>query len=107
MKDNIIFQDNRSAILLSKNGKSSSMKRTKHIDIRYFFITDKLNKGEVSMEWCPTGDMIADFFTKPVQGSQFQRLHDAIMGMPRALIKDEVLIKDKKDMKVKRGLAQR
>ena len=32
----IIFQDNKSAILLEKNGKSSIRKRTKHIIIQYF-----------------------------------------------------------------------
>ena len=34
--DNIIFQENKSAILLEKNGKAPSGKRTKHINMRYF-----------------------------------------------------------------------
>jgi hypothetical protein len=41
--DNIVLQDNRSAILLKKNGKASSSKRTKHINIRYFFVTDRIS----------------------------------------------------------------
>jgi hypothetical protein len=40
VKDNVLFQDNKSSILLENNGKASSSKRTKHIDIRYLFITD-------------------------------------------------------------------
>jgi hypothetical protein len=40
VKDNVLFQDNKSSIHLEKNGKASSIKRTKHINIRYFFITD-------------------------------------------------------------------
>jgi hypothetical protein len=40
VKDNVLFQDNKSSILLKKNGKASSSKRTKHINILYFFITD-------------------------------------------------------------------
>jgi hypothetical protein len=40
VNDNVLFQDNKSAILLEKNGKASSSKRTKHISIRYFFITE-------------------------------------------------------------------
>jgi hypothetical protein len=40
VKDNVLFQDNKSSILLEKNGKASSSKRTKHINIRCFFITD-------------------------------------------------------------------
>jgi hypothetical protein len=56
VKDNVLFQDNKSSILLEKNGKASSSKRTKHINIRYFFITDCVKKEEVSVVWCPTGD---------------------------------------------------
>jgi hypothetical protein len=44
VKDNVLFQDNKSSILLEKNGKASSSKRTKHINIRYFFITDIVRK---------------------------------------------------------------
>ena len=40
VKDNIVYQDNQSAILLEKNGKASSSKRTKHINIRYFFVKE-------------------------------------------------------------------
>ena len=40
VQDNIIFQDNRSAILLSRNGKLLSTKWTKHNNIHYFFVTD-------------------------------------------------------------------
>jgi hypothetical protein len=63
--ENIVYQDNRSAMLLEKNGKASSSKRTKHINIRYFFVTDRIQKNELTVEWCPTGDMIADFIQSP------------------------------------------
>jgi hypothetical protein len=68
VKDNVLFQNNKSSILLEKNGKASSSKRTKHINIRYLFITDRVSKGEVSVFWCPTGDMIGYYATKPLQG---------------------------------------
>ena len=45
--DNILYQDNKSYILLETNGEASSSKRTKHINIRYFFITDRVKKGDV------------------------------------------------------------
>ena len=54
--------------------------RTKHINVRYFFITDRISKGEVRVEWCPTKDMVADFMTKPLQGSAFREFRDLIMG---------------------------
>jgi hypothetical protein len=78
--ENIIFQDNERAILLNKNGKSSSGKRTKHINMRYFFVTDRQEKGDVNVKWCPTGDMTGDFWTKPNQGALFKKFRDQIMG---------------------------
>jgi hypothetical protein len=36
---------------------------------------------EVETRWCPTKEMVADFMTKPLQGSHFRRLRDLIMGM--------------------------
>ena len=45
--DNVLFQDNRSSILLEKNGKDSSSKRTKHINVWYLFITDRVSQGDV------------------------------------------------------------
>jgi hypothetical protein len=44
VKDNVLFQDNKSSILLENNGKASSSKRTKHINIGYLFITDRVSK---------------------------------------------------------------
>ncbi len=79
--ENIIYQDNQAAILLEKNGKASSGKRTKHINMRYFFVTDRVAKRDVSVEWCPTGDMTGDFLTKPLQGALFRRFRDQIMGV--------------------------
>jgi hypothetical protein len=83
IKENILYQDNQSAMLLEKNGRASSGKKTRHVNIRYYFITDRINKKEVSVMYCPTGDMVADFFTKPLQGSLFRYLRDLIMNIPR------------------------
>ena len=82
--ENILYQDNRSAILLEKNGKASSSKRTKHINIRFFFVTDRVANDELSVRWCPTGAMIADFWTKPLQGALFKKFRDQIMGVIKA-----------------------
>ena len=79
--DNVIYQDNQSAIRLEKNGKQSSSKRTRHINIRYYFITDRIMKQEASVEFCPTFDMIGDYFTKELQGSQFRRFRNIVLGI--------------------------
>ena len=68
--DNVVYQDNQSAILLESNGKRSSSKKTRHIEIRYFFITDNIRRKQMRVEYCPTEEMRADFMTKPLQGSR-------------------------------------
>ena len=40
-----------------------------------------MKRGDVTIEYCPTEDMIADFLTKPLQGSLFTRFRNAIMGV--------------------------
>jgi hypothetical protein len=84
VKDNVLFQDNKSSILLEKNGKALSSKSTKHINIRYFFITNRVNKEEVLVVWCPTGDMIGGYATKPLQEALFRKFRDQIMGVTPA-----------------------
>jgi hypothetical protein len=95
VNDNVIFQDNQSTMLLERNGKASSSKRTKHINVRYFFITDRISRGEVQvLEWCPTRDMVADFMTKPLQGSTFKKFRDLIMGALSMREVSKVLTRD-------------
>ena len=79
--DTVLYQDNKSAILLEENGKSSSSKRTRHMKIRYFFIKDQVDSKEIRVEYCPTKEMLGDFFTKPTQGRLFQWQRDHIMGL--------------------------
>ena len=67
----IMYQDNQLAILFENNRRASSSKRTKHLNIRYFFITDRIKKGDLHIEYFPTNNMVADFFTKPLQGKKF------------------------------------
>ena len=81
VRESVVYQDNQSAMLLEKNGRASSSKRTQFINIRYFFVTDRINAKEISVEYCPTGEMIADFFTKPQQGSLFKKFRDQIMNV--------------------------
>ena len=60
-----------SSILIEKNRQSSSSKHTRHMNIRIFFIKDRVDSKEVPIEYCPAGNMIADFFMKPLQGRHF------------------------------------
>ena len=76
--DNILYQDNISAIRMETNGKASC---TKHIKIIYFYVTDKVKSGEITIEYCPTKEMVADFFTKPLTGSVFKMFQNTILGV--------------------------
>jgi hypothetical protein len=80
INDNVLYQDNKSSILLETNGRGSSGKRTRHINVRYFFIADRVKSKEIRIEYCPTGIMLADYFTKPLQGALFRKLRAMIMG---------------------------
>ena len=78
---NIIFQDNTSAMKLEINGKASSSKRTRHFDIRLFYVKDLVDRREVSIVYCPTDAMIADYMTKPTVGAKFKVMRDLIMNL--------------------------
>ena len=71
-----LCHDNESAVPLEKNGKLSSGKRTKHIDVRCFFIKDRIDNGEIQVEWCPTDAMTVEFFGEALQGQKF---HDFVV----------------------------
>jgi hypothetical protein len=75
----ILYQDNMSAITLMEKGRSTSQ-RTKHIATRYFFVKDRISSGEIKLIHMGTKNMIADFYTKPLQGELFRHMRDKIMG---------------------------
>ena len=80
--ESIIEQDNTSAIQLKQNGWKSSSRRTKHIDVRYFYVTDRLKKKDISrVVYKSTGDMQSDYFTKALQGQAFHTHQKTLMGL--------------------------
>ena len=66
-----IWEDNQSTICLAKTGRSCR-ERSRHIEIRFFWIQDFLTSGQVTLEHLHTDKMIADMFTKPLQGSKLK-----------------------------------
>ena len=74
-----IYQDNQSTIKLVEKGKSTSEK-TRHINIRYFFIKDRVDNGELIIRYLPTDHMIADILTKPLQGTLFIKLRNLLLN---------------------------
>jgi hypothetical protein len=76
-----LYQDNKSSILLEKNGKQSSSKRTCHMHIRYFFVQDSVINKKITIVHCSSDNMIADYFTKPLQGKLFYKFRNEIMNI--------------------------
>ena len=61
----LIYCDSTSTIALSKNHVFHPKKR-KHIDTRYHFIREPVNKGDICLEPCKTQNQLGDIFTKPL-----------------------------------------
>ncbi len=80
VSNNILYQDNKSAMLLETNELASSSKCTRHIEICYYYVADQVAKGDLRVVWCPMDEMIADFLTKPLQGKAFVKFWDLLMG---------------------------
>lgn len=97
VKKKYLMQDNQSTIRILKNGKRSAKKQSRHLNIRFFWISDRLSKAHMDCEiqFCPTGLMLGDFFTKPLQGSLFRKMRDVVQGhMSIEHLKPEVLEED-------------
>jgi hypothetical protein len=69
--DIIIGQDNQSTIQMISTTTKENM-RTKHIKVRYFWLRERVKKGELTIVYVPTGDMLADMLTKPMRGNLFR-----------------------------------
>ncbi len=59
--------------------KLQAAKRTRHIEIQYYYVADWVAKGNLRVVWCTTDKMIADFLTKPLQGKAFVNFWDLLM----------------------------
>ena len=77
-----VLQDNQSTIKLHENGRWSSHKHTRHLNIKYFFMKDQIEQGHFKVQYHPTDKMNSDLLTKPVQGEQAQVLRADIMNLP-------------------------
>ena len=79
LKSTLLLEDNRSAIDMVRAGKPTS-KRSKHINMRFYFIKQHLDSGELALDHCPTEDMLADILTKSLAGSLFLSIRDRILS---------------------------
>ena len=80
IKNNVLYQDNQSTILVLKNGHNSCTLNYRYVHIRHFFVKDIIDKMEVKVECFLSLDMLAYFFTKHLQGKLFLKFKRVLMG---------------------------
>jgi hypothetical protein len=73
----IVYGDNQSAIAVSNNGVKGE--RTKHVDVKYHFVTETVERGSIKLVWVPTTQQQADIFTKALAAPVFQLLRTQMM----------------------------
>ena len=71
-----IYEDNQGAIELSKNPKFHN--RTKHIDVAYHFVRERISSKELSVTYCPSSEMLADIMTKGLTTVSFQKFRSLL-----------------------------
>jgi hypothetical protein len=68
--------DNESAIRMTDNPIEQSL--TKHIDIRYHFLRDHQQKGDIKIAYVSTHNQLSDIFTKPLDEKTFSKLRNEL-----------------------------
>jgi len=72
----IVHADNQGAIALAQNPISHS--RAKHIDIRFHFIQEHIERNEIKLQYISTHQMVADILTKALPCEAFKKFHEAL-----------------------------
>ena len=72
-----VYGDNQSTIAVSKNGVKGE--RTKHVDVKYHFITETIESGRVKLQWVQSSEQQADIFTKALPLPAFLKLRKDLM----------------------------
>jgi hypothetical protein len=72
----VIHCDNQSCIKLSENPVFHD--KSKHIEIRFHFIRDCVQKGTMKLQYVPTGEQVADILTKALMKGKFVFFRDKL-----------------------------
>lgn len=101
LRTNYLCKDNSSEIKLIKNGSDSATWNSKHVPVKHFWVTDRIKNGDIEVQYCPTKQMVADYYSKPVQGALFHIFRNAIMGWThiKTVFEDYVPPEERVEMK--------
>jgi hypothetical protein len=75
-----IHEGNSSCIALNKVSMTTG--RNKHMDVRYHFCREKVDSGDIEVQYCATENMLDDVLTKPLVSARHGKLCYAIMSLP-------------------------
>ena len=75
----ILQEDNQACIKLAKS--PCQHKRTKHIAIKYHFIRENVKRKIVTLQYCPTNEMLSDALTKPLPQPAYTKLRARFMNI--------------------------
>ncbi len=75
----VLHCDNQSTVAMC-NAEGDLHRRAKHIDVRHHWIREAVQQEEVALQWVPTGEQLADIFTKALDKQTFKRIRRAVMG---------------------------
>ena len=81
IENNLLYEDNKSVILLAKNGCLSAGKNSKHIKNICFLICDKIAQGDLQIIHKGAAEMWAILTQKPLEGQMFHLVRSTILGI--------------------------
>lgn len=74
----LVYEDNQGTIALAKN--PVHRQRCKHVDIKYHFVRSALQNVDMTLEYCPTNEMVADILTKPASKLKLMNFETFMFG---------------------------
>jgi hypothetical protein len=75
-----VYEDNTSTIILANKNNGATLSKTKHIQVRYYYVRELIEQKEINIVYLPTTEMLADLLTKPMAGWLFKTLRDKILN---------------------------
>ena len=73
-----VYNDNQGALYIGKN--LASVSRTRHVEMKYYFVQDLVEKKEIQLVYKKTTEMIADIFTKALGRVKFQEFRERLIS---------------------------
>ena len=86
-----LYYDNQLTIKIAKNPIFHA--RTKHVDIHYHFIREKVLQGHIKMKYIKTKNQVIDMFTKGLSGSNFEKFRKQLSMTTRSKINGKKMLK--------------